>query len=55
LTGMTTPAEELYDSVTDPGEFTNLAADPTRNDVVAEQRAELFAFLERQGVAVTTG
>jgi choline-sulfatase len=55
VTGATTPAEELYDSVTDPGEFTNLAADPTRNDVVAEQRAELFAFLERQGVAVTTG
>jgi choline-sulfatase len=47
------PAEELYDSSTDPGELTNLAALPAFADVATEQRAALFAFLTTQGVSVS--
>src|SRR6185437_942127 len=55
VAGEKTPAEELYDSVADPGEFTNLAGDPGHSHVLGAQRTELFAFMERQGVAVAPG
>jgi arylsulfatase A-like enzyme len=42
-------AEELYDTVNDPGEQTNLACDPAYAPVLAEQRGELTAFLREQG------
>jgi choline-sulfatase len=43
------PAEELYDPQADPGELHNLAFDPAHQDVLAEQRAQLLAYLREQG------
>jgi arylsulfatase A-like enzyme len=43
------PAEELYDLGVDPGEWTNLAADPAVAGVKAELRAKLDAWMAAQG------
>lgn len=43
------PAEELYDLTEDPLEQTNLAADPARQQRLAELRAVLDAWLLEQG------
>jgi choline-sulfatase len=45
------PAEELYDSVYDPAELTNLAGNPACAAVSAAQRAALFGFLSNEGVS----
>ncbi|HEX2036941.1 MAG TPA: hypothetical protein VHS99_22405, partial [Chloroflexota bacterium] len=45
------PLEALYDPDADPGELTNLAADPAAAPLVAEQRERLLAFLRQQGVS----
>ncbi|HEX2185497.1 MAG TPA: hypothetical protein VHN78_08320, partial [Chloroflexota bacterium] len=45
------PLEALYDPAADPGELTNLAADPAAAPLVAEQRERLLAFLRQQGVS----
>jgi len=39
--------EELYDHTTDPHEFTNLAKDPARADVVARLQRELKEIVEK--------
>jgi arylsulfatase A-like enzyme len=41
------PAEELYDTVADPQEITNLAADPAHAEVLDRLRAELDGWMER--------
>jgi hypothetical protein len=40
------PQEQLYDLVLDPGEASNLAAEPAARDVVAELRARLERWME---------
>lgn len=42
------PAEELYDTVNDPLEMNNLAADPALADVKARLRSELDAWMNQQ-------
>lgn len=44
-----TPAEELFDMQADPWEQNNLAEKPGMQAVKAELRAELFAWMKRQG------
>lgn len=43
------PEEELYDSVTDPDDVKNLAADPAYHDTLVRLRDQLVAFNERVG------
>jgi arylsulfatase A-like enzyme len=40
------PHEQLYDLVLDPGEASNLAAEPAARDVLAELRARLERWME---------
>ncbi len=41
--------DELYDLATDPGETTNLIADPAHAEIAAEMEAELYAILNDAG------
>ena len=41
----TRPPEELYDLVADPNEMTNLAGDPSFDNVLNEHRARLYAWM----------
>jgi arylsulfatase A-like enzyme len=43
------PAEELYDLKTDPGQLTNVAADPARSDVKARLRRMLDDWMRTTG------
>jgi N-sulfoglucosamine sulfohydrolase len=43
------PAEELYDLDADPWELSNLAADPSRAEILAKLRADLDAWMKAQG------
>ncbi|MCB0075491.1 MAG: hypothetical protein KDE20_28755, partial [Caldilineaceae bacterium] len=40
-------AEQLYDLIFDPNEAHNVAADPTYQDVLADMRARLDAWMAR--------
>ncbi len=46
---MTRPAEELYDSLTDPYEMNNLAADPKHAAIKSRLSAELERWMTAQG------
>jgi len=39
------PAEELYDTRTDPSEMNNLAGDPEHRELLEEMRSELFRWM----------
>jgi len=43
----TKPAEELYDTVTDPHEIKNLAEDPAQQERLEEMRGVLKAWQDR--------